>query len=338
MQGHFLLNASRSGSTMMSAILRMHPEVLSLSEVLSTQGARALLPGRISGAAFWRQMARPSPMVRALANPAASPSEFLYHTRPGGRFPPDNCPPLLAVALPHLSDTPDALFDRLAGIVPGFPVQSRAAQYQALFAALAGPGQRVWVERSGGSLLASATLARAFPNARFIVLLRDGRDTALSMQAYKPARVLIWLWRRARRFGIDLLSPQAHLGRSRLIALTEPLAARILPLDRIMAQPPSLRDCAAFWSALTRTGLTQLSTQPAENRLVLRYEEMVRDPAPQLTRLAAFLNLSCPADWLSQASALPRARPSRMATLPAADLAELETATADARSLSDAFI
>ena len=43
----------------MSTILRQHPDVLSLSELMATQGTRALLPGQISGQAFIHQADRP---------------------------------------------------------------------------------------------------------------------------------------------------------------------------------------------------------------------------------------------------------------------------------------
>nr|WP_303048830.1 sulfotransferase [Phaeobacter sp. HF9A] len=332
MRGAFLLSASRSGSTMLSQILRMHPEVLSLSELLTMQASRALLPGHISGAAFWRQLSRPTPLLRQLANPSVAPEEFLYHRVARRRFDPDNCPPLLAVTLPHLFDDPDPVFDQLAPMICAAPRQRRADHYRHLFHCLAQDSNAsLWIERSGGSLLAAPTLNALFPEAKKVLLLRDGRDTALSMQNYKPARFVIWMWKQARRAGVDVLSADAHLGRSRRIWLAELLGARLLPMRRIMAQPPSLQDCAAFWSAITLAGLRGLAQTPPEQLHVLRYEDIIEQPRPRLAGLADFLQISQDAAWLDAASPIPQPRAPRHRALPEQDREALDLWTAEAR-------
>ena len=45
--GAFVLSSGRSGSTMLSDILASHPDIASLSEVLTYLGTRSLLPGRV---------------------------------------------------------------------------------------------------------------------------------------------------------------------------------------------------------------------------------------------------------------------------------------------------
>lgn len=336
MKGAFLVNASRSGSTMMSTILRQHPDVLSLSELMATQGTRALLPGQISGQAFWRQLAKPTALMRHLANPASAPDEFLYHTVQSRRFDPFNCPPILKVTLPHLFQKPDVYFDELAHQVPQFSRQTRAAHLYAMIEFLgAKTGRSFWVERSGGTLMATSALAKAFPTAKFVVLLRDGRDVTLSMQNYKPARFVIWFWKQASRFGIDVFKPDAQIGSARWMALTEQLSGRVLPVDRILNTKPSIRDAAACWSALTQSGIAQFSAMPAHRRLVLRYETVVAAPKAELTRLSQFLELPDNKGWLEYGSGIPRMVSSRYKALPVQEQRKLETLTAAARAVSD---
>lgn len=339
MKGAFLVNASRSGSTMMSTILRQHPDVLSLSELMATQGTRALLPGPITGQAFWQQLAKPSPLMRHLANPISAPDEFLYHMVQNRRFDPFNCPPILAVALPHLFPTPDAEFEALAHQVQQFPKQTRAAHLQAMIKCLgAKTGQSFWVERSGGTLMATSALAKAFPDAKFAVLLRDGRDVALSMQNYKPARFVIWFWKLAAQFGIDVFKPDEQIGSARWMALLEQISGQILPIPRILNAKPSIEDAAACWSALTISGIAQFSALHTHRRLVLRYEEIVAAPKSELTRLSDFLELPDDKGWLEFGSRIPRMVPSRYRALPKDEQRKLEALTADARAVSDQLV
>ena len=326
---------------MMSDIVNAHPAALSLSELLTLQGARALLPGRISGAAYWRQLGRPGPLIRALANPDVAPDEFLYHRVDGGRFDPFRCPPILAVTLPHLFADPDRVFDALAPAIRAAPVQDRAAHTRhliTLLAAARGGAPRVWVERSGGALLATRSLGRLFPEAGMVLLLRDGRDTVLSMQRYKPARFVIWFWARARALGIDVLDPDAHLGRARWIAWAEVLGGRSLPLARIMATPPPLQEVAGFWSAMTLAGIASWHALPAARRLALSYEEITADPAPHLARLAAFLGLPEDRHWASRAALIPQPRPARHLSLPPQERDALTRWTAAAQDSARAAL
>lgn len=319
MQGGLILGTARCGSTLLSRILRLHPDILSLSELFSTAGAHAFRPARpdasITGARFWHRLATPSRALSQMGNPGLAPQEFLYGSQPEPAYDPYFCPPILAVTLPHLCDDPDALFDRIGARAATRGPQPLADHYRALFADLADGQRRVWVERSGGSLTASGTLRQMFPEARPVLLLRDGADTALSMRDYPATRLAIWMWRRLRPFGIDLLSAQAHFGRGAIWPLISAIGGRV-GVGRILSRVPDLHDCGAFWSAVIQAGLSGLrGTKP----LVLHYENLCRDPRPQLTRLGTYLTGQAPTDWLKAASALPRLRESAVTALSAAD-------------------
>ncbi len=74
-----MVTAGRSGSTAVSAILRSHPDILSLSEFFLC--LRTVLPpdaGLISAATFWRALSAPHPVFDALVRGGAGMPEFLY--------------------------------------------------------------------------------------------------------------------------------------------------------------------------------------------------------------------------------------------------------------------
>ncbi|MCB5411420.1 sulfotransferase [Pseudogemmobacter faecipullorum] len=326
MKPAFILGSGRCGSTLVSQILRLHPEVLSLSEVFSTAGARAFSPRPLSGAAFWRVIGQADRLGAALGNPQRAPREFLYGSQQGNRYDPFACPPLLQVALPHLTDRPDALFETLRKQALTWPVQSIQAHYLALFAALKqGAGQEVPVERSGGSLVAARTLRRLFPDARFVLLHRSGAETVLSMCDYPAARLALYSWQHFRRIGLDFLAPDHHYGRGGIWPVLQRFSW-LLPVQRILDTAPDPVGMARFWSEMMQRGCAALQDLPGPQLMVLEYEELVAHPAENLARLGYFLTGGAPEPWLSAASALPEQRPSRSARLEPKDRAALVAA------------
>jgi len=325
-RGGLILGSARCGSTLVSNILNSHPAILSVSELFSTVGPHALRPDVLSGKRFWRNLSRPSRALSQVGNPDSAPREFLYGKGQAPEHDPWLCPPILAITLPHLTDTPDDLFRQLAQDVPQWPSRSLADQYRALFATLAGKhkNQPVWVERSGGSLLASGTLLDMFPEARPVLLTRSGPDTALSMRDYPATRLAIWMWRRLNWVGIDLLSSRHHYGRGGIWPLIAALGG-LGGLRHILNRRPSLTDCGAFWSELTCRGTEALGGHAP---LVVSYERLCKAPAEEITRLGLYLADEAPQEWVAASVALPEKRPSRLAALGTADRDELLLACA----------
>ncbi|AGT08279.1 hypothetical protein [Paracoccus aminophilus] len=338
MQGAFILGSARCGSTLVSEILRSHPAILSLSEVFSMAGPAAFPAGRISAGRFWRGLARPTRLGSTIGNPKVAPQEFLYGRQPNPQHDPFFCPPILAIALPHLSTDPDALFDRLAETALAAPRQTAPDHYRNLFETLAHmQGKRLWVERSGGSLAATATLAAAFPDSRHVFLTRSGVETTLSMADYPATRMAVWMWKRLAPLGLDLLDPQSHYGRGRIWRLLQPLCG-LAPLGRILAQKPDLCDVAGFWSAMTLRALPALRALPKTDFHHLSYEALIAEPGPQVAALGQFLAGEAPLDWLTTATALPKSRPPRSATLDPALRNRLRDACAPAESAIAEFL
>lgn len=326
MRGALILGSARCGSTLVSRILNLHPAVLSVSELFASVGANAFRPACLDGARFWSHLSRPSRAMSQVANPAAAPTEFLYGDVAQPAHDPWHCPPILAVTLPHLTRDPDAMFQQLQARFRDAPRASMASHYRALFQAMAQPagGREIWVERSGGSLLASGVLRAMFPEAALVLLTRSGAETALSMRDYPAARLAIWCWHWLAPFGVDLLHPTRHFGRGGLwpwVAAWGGAGA----VRRMIARRPSLALAGAFWSALTIRGLQGLrGTRP----MVLPYRDLCHDPAPWIAALAAYLGCDAPADWLQRAARLPQARPDPLARLTVQDRDELTRACA----------
>lgn len=334
--GAFVLGPARCGSTMLSETLNLHPGLLSVSEFLTMIGTRSLLPGRFSARAYWRLLSRRTAYMRRAVTPDTAPREFLYRPEMG-RFTADNLPPIAITTLPHLTTTPDALFDALAERVLAHPRQTIEAHHAAAFETLkALCGGDVWVERSGASLIQARVLMTLFPAAKFVLMHRDGRDVALSLRAFPPARPMIWSWKWLSGWGPDFLDLDAPGGRSRWVAWTERYFSRIAPVDWMLRTPPPLSACAGFWSDLTLRTLPEFARLPPDRRHFLRYEQLTHDPHHEFVRLARFLGVDAPPEWLSRAARIPQARPPRWQSLDAETRRAISLQTEEARAALDA--
>jgi hypothetical protein len=319
----FVVSTGRCGSTMLSLILREHPGVLSLSEFFSTvmrvSRAGGFPTADMDGAELWRMLATPDPLSGQLARQAKA-SPVAASLGPGypfgtGRFTPDNLPPICQTVLPTLTDDPDALFDQLAAEVPRWPRRPAAGQYRALFALLAQLlGRPTVIERSGGSLPLVTRLHELFPEARLVHLYRDGPDCALSMSTRPAARRRAVNAEAARVAGL----PPDATWKQIQAAMPEQFKGLLTPpfdIQRLMTYPIPLTTFAHRWSTMICHGLTALRQLPPTSWTSLRYEDLLHDPATELTRLAAFTGIPALPGWLATATRLvDPARAGRAAT------------------------
>ncbi|WP_461030668.1 sulfotransferase family protein, partial [Streptomyces sparsus] len=301
----FVVGTGRSGSTALSRILRAHPGVLSLNELLASVGAdpgRDPVPARpLSGVDFWHLLAEPNEVFDRMIRSGAPLPEFLYPRNPG-RWSAERTgiPALCLMVLPHLSDEPDALLDALEPEVTGWPTRPAADHYRALFRLLGATyGSRAAVERSGYSLGWVPRLRAAFPEARFVHLHRDGPDCAVSMSRHPGYRMIIQLREITRQAGVDSLSA---LTAKHVAALPPHLAGLLhnrfdpaLVLDR----PLPVAEFGRLWSQLVTEGAAALDEVPAGQRTALAYEDLLDHPEPELTRLALHIGVEPDPKWLA---------------------------------------
>jgi nucleoside-diphosphate-sugar epimerase len=326
----FVVTAGRSGSTAVSAILRSHPEVLSLSEFFLC--LRTMLPpgtGVISAAMFWKAMSDPHPVFDAIVRGGAAMPEFLYPRLKGTRFSARSggIPGVCMTVLPHLSDDPDRVFDELAAEVPSWPDQTAAQHCLRLFGWLAArSGKTAAVERSGFSLGSVPWMRRNFPGARFVHLHRNGPDSAVSMSRHAGFRLLLVFLEAMGALDLRALedgAPEraAAFDPANLPTGLAPVLGDRYDRDYLMNLDLPVARFATMWSELVRTGAYALSGLPPGALMTLSYEDLTADPAGRLRELAGFIGVTAPLPWLrAGAAVLDPTRAGAAAKLPEADL------------------
>jgi hypothetical protein len=333
----FVVGTGRCGSTLLSEMLRVHPEVLSISELFSfVTDLGSLIPDAfpdqpITGAEFWRVVAGPHPRLNLLLRHGLRMQEIL--------LPPETCrelldkagvPALLLTTLPHLSDAPQRLLDELGSELTGRPRAPVGDHYRAMFAALQRRlGGRTWAERSGGTLRIVHRLVETFPEARFLHVVRDGRNTAISMSRHIGFRMALICFSLLELLGVD---PFVDDDRSEVDDLPDDLAA-LLP-EHFCARAfwdfdisPAL--CGHYWSGEIRDGLAVLAELPRERTMTLRYEDLLDAPRDAVGRLGDFLQLGPPdRAWIERAAAMVGRGRSDWRALPERVREELDRACA----------
>lgn len=296
---------------MISDMVRLHPAMLSLSEFFSSMADMAFLGGSIGGKGLARRLGRPGPAAKAMLRNGLLVDEYLYPLGPGSRFGPEDVPPIMGAALPHLSDDPEVLWDELELVLQARGRAPLNAQYRFVFEWLAGRfGKKIWVERSGASLMVVPTLARLFPDARFVHIFRDGRDTAMSMHGHHLFRLLAIAADSAKKLGLDPFRPVNWPGTSPW----RPVFARIMfPFfngERFRARKLDLPLFGWLWSSMIERGTRYLDALPGDRVLSMRFETVLKSPREEMQRFIDFVGPEfSDSEWLEQVAELPRIRP-----------------------------
>ncbi|MFD5513655.1 sulfotransferase family protein [Streptomyces sp. NPDC127051] len=317
-------------------MLRQHPDILSVNELLSSVAPHGLVERPVPGRAFWRLLAAPHPLWNTMIRSSVPLPELSYLGEPG-RFSAEagGIPALSMTVLPHLSAEPDVLFDYLGEEVRSWPERPAKYQYTALFDLLrAQSGGRVTVERSGNSLQWLPWIRKTFPDARVVHLYRDGVNSAASMHRHPCFRMSLLLEDAARYAGVP--SPR-QLTRS--VVDRVPADLRWLFEDRfdprlLMERPISVARFGALWTRSVLAGLCCLRQLPASQRMDLSYEELVVAPEKELARLARFAGVAPHRGWLAAGRTVFGCGPGRRDSVPLAlspvELAALRDACAPA--------
>jgi hypothetical protein len=254
----FLVGAGRSGTTLLYKLLCLHPQVAYISNYESRFD---LLP---DGAATRAIADRMDAKLRAWFNRGGN---AYFIDRPwlkklfptpteGERIYADCGVPLF----PRAGDLPDA---------------ATAARLRARF-------ERIR-RRVGASLFLSKRtannrrlpyLAAVFPAARYVHLVRDGRDVTQSLATVE--------WWNGHTVWWD--------GRT--------------PVEMERSGEPRLAICARNWVRELEALRTQLEVIPAAQRLELRFEQLLQDPLNHLERVLDFLGLECTDEYRAAIAAL----------------------------------
>lgn len=310
----FVVCTGRCGSTMLSNMLRDHPGILSLSEFFSmiTDGDQTRAPfssDPLDGEEFWSIIADIGRFYSFFLRHGLHFPELLYPVEdPASKFSSrTGVPGILLTALPHLTGAHDAVFDRLSQEVVAWPRAMIREHYQRLFGWLGALfGKRQWVERSG-SLVYLEGMLSVFPDARFVHLVRDGRDAVLSMQKHDAWRVGLTWQRIAESLGVDPIASPDRTHIDRVPAELRPFLPEHFDAAAFRALKTPLAACAGNWVYQLEVGLKILGSLPDDRLLTLRYEDFFADPAKQPNALAAFLGDEfVDEDWSARCSATVR--------------------------------
>lgn len=288
----FIVGTGRCGSTLLSGFLREHPAILSLSEFwvfVTDLGGRvdaAFPQGPVTGEQIWDLLSRPQPRQTLMYQQQVLMEEALYRPGPGRRYTAETgIPPVLVTTLSHLSASPEVWFDALEFFVRALPPAPIGTQYAKVFEFLrAHAGRKTWVERSGGSLRVLPQLRQHFPDARYVHLVRDGRDTAVSMSRHLGFRMALADARMRQVLGVD---PFDSDDRRNADHLPDRLA-RYLPerfdADAFRNDQPDVPLCAHYWTGEVCNGVAALAGL-GDDLLTLRYEDLLAKPLDTLARL-----------------------------------------------------
>jgi putative sulfotransferase len=218
--------------------------------------------------------------------------EVLFRPRPGGRYSFETgVPALLHTALPHLFDEPEPILDEVRSFVLSRPPASAADHYRALFTWLARRiDRRTWVERSGGSLRIVARLLRAFPDARFVHIVRDGRDAAISMSRHHGFRMALFSAQLTEILGVDPYEVPDRTQEADVPDDLLPYLPERFDPEAFRAADVPLGLCGHYWSGECVAGVGELGRVAPGRVLVIRFEDLLQAPAEVLTGLQGFLD------------------------------------------------
>ena len=321
-----VVGTGRCGSTMISNILRKHPDVLSLSEFFVLLEGPRFREGITSASQFWKLLSTPNPFLTNMLRHQLNIQEFLYPVSATSRYNAETgVPPILLTTLPHLTNDHEALYDEIEQFVATFPPDRIEQHYQRLFGWLLQRFERkTCVERSGASLPMISSLVKLFPSAKFVHIARDGRECAMSMSRHAAFRLI----------GLVELQDQAQGVRSTFLSDrgSEETSLRAkqlgnLDLNVIINAKIPLTVFGSIWSKLIVLGTHYLSTLPEEQVLTLTYGQFVTHPETSMKQLMTFIDPSLPQEaWIQSTSAFMRQKPPSWRELPANELALLEDA------------
>lgn len=326
MSGHdplFIVGTGRCGSTMLSELVRAHPQLASLSEVFTMLTD---LGGRISecfpaepldGPALWRVLGAAPPKLSAMLRYDVAMDEVLFRPAPGARFGvAQGVPALLQTALPHLFDAPEAVFEQLERFVLARPRAAVGEHYRETFAWLAARlGRERWVERSGGSLRIVGRLAACFPGARFVHIVRDGRNCAMSMSRHLGFRMALIVIQLTEILGVDPWESSDRTHERDVPDELVPFLPERFDREAFLRYEVAPPLCGHYWSGEIMAGLAELAALAPARVLTLRYEDFGHAPHASIARLFEFLGVGAPAAWVDRAAGIVRPARSRWTEL-----------------------
>jgi sulfotransferase family protein len=251
----FLVGPPRSGTSLLYKLLCLHPESAWISNWL------ARVPTATPLAALNRLTARAPHVRRRVWFGADGSNAYVYGRRRANR---DRLFPMPHEGEPVYAAAGILQFGQLR---PAASARAEAELRTAVAAVRRASGAPVFVNKRIANNRRIPLLLRAFPDARFISLVRDGRAVALSLSKvdWWPDSLVWWYGDTPTRWAAEGKDPWVLCARNWLEELRE-----------------------------VEDGLTRV---PAEQVLGLSYESFLDTPVETLQRLADFAGLAPSRSW-----------------------------------------
>jgi hypothetical protein len=157
------------------------------------------------------------------------------------------------------------------------------------------------VEKTVSNCLRVPYVQAILPDARFIHLVRDGRDVIESVHRqwtappdwrYIVQKARSFPWRQAFGYGLNYgLGTLRKLLSSRDTGRATTWGPRYNGIDRDLKQKDIWEVCAIQWLRCIESALQSLSHVASVQQMNIRYEEFVCQPEMYLTQIAAFLEI-----------------------------------------------
>lgn len=180
------------------------------------------------------------------------------------------------------------------------------------FRSLARSSQNEWVvEKTCANSLRPLFVHAVLPEARFIHIVRDGRDVALSAAKRWTGKTTFgYIARKARwvpirdlpRYGWRFLQARLHKLRSGESRLSS-WGPRYAGLEHDFSSCDLVPACARQWARCVQRCREGLSTLPEEQVLEVQYEDFVQNPIQGMRRIEQFLGLNWTEEDLRQSVA-----------------------------------
>ncbi|WP_010529515.1 sulfotransferase [Lentibacillus jeotgali] len=346
----FIISTGRSGSTAISNCINLHPNILSLSEFflsihINDSGSsveKNHWPGLSleiwDGKQFWDFLSKKEPIhLGPYINKGMQVKEMLYQVSDTSQFNMETgIPGMLLMTLPHLTEYPDQLFEELESVVTQFPEDRLDRQYRRLFNWLLNRFERdVCVERSGLSVNFTDRLVQMFPDAKFIFLYRDVRETAMAFNRFQPVKLDKALKKAREITGEDPANPNSDISRLGEFKWLHPDYFEVEKLKQFEMPYDVLGENLSSSLVSAAENLAKL---PSEQVLYLCYETLMETPQDQLRRVIQFIQpaSSNPEEnerWVERSASMIRPKPDTWTELPPEKRKQLEKASEPALKL-----
>jgi hypothetical protein len=168
---------------------------------------------------------------------------------------------------------------------------------------------RVLVEKTCANALRVEFVDRVVPEARFVHIVRDGRDAVASaLERWAAPLEVHYTLRKARfvpppelpYYAVRFVTNRCR----RLVARDGRVASwgpRFRDMDRWLREMPLADVCAEQWRQCVVQATAALDRLPADRVAAVRYESLVREPRRELTRLLQFAEIPYQPDQLAVA-------------------------------------